>query len=128
MILKPNGLENPNVRREALDIIANNGLIVLSSEVGRLPRVAWEEFYSAHMGKFFFDRMMEWLAGASVEVFVVEGPDCVAIIRNQVVKYLRTKYQTTDEKNLIHSSDSVESFEREVAIVTQYCDDIDPEA
>ena len=81
--------------------------------------------YAEHVGKPFYDGLIEFITSAPIVAMVVEGIDAVAEVRhilgatnpnNADVGSIRADYSPIMKCNCIHASDSVDSANREMAI------------
>ena len=116
--LKPDAFE----RKINADIISS--LVQKSGEFGfklqkvwfgQPPKELMERHYAEHKGKSFFGDLIAYVTRGKMYAVVVEGEDAVSKIRG-FARDIRAKYVKPGEKteNLVHSSDSVKSAEREI--------------
>ena len=84
------------------------------------------EFYSVHNGKPFFEELISYITSGPVVVTVIEGNNAVVTTRQMVGATksfeaepgsIRGDFGLGFTENIIHASDSVESFEKEVNVV-----------
>jgi nucleoside-diphosphate kinase len=101
-------------------------LVIEALKLLRMSREEAEEFYSIHRGKHFFNDLIETIAGKKIVAAVLSGRDAIRVVRRLVGKTdpvealpgtIRGDFGLDITDNLIHASDSRESFEREVRIV-----------
>jgi len=85
-----------------------------------------EEFYSEHKSKPFFAELVSFIISGKVVAAVIEGNNVISTTREMVGTTksfeaapgsIRGDYGLGVTNNIIHASDSTESFEREVNIV-----------
>lgn len=92
----------------------------------RFDKSLAEDFYSPHVGKPFFPELQDFIASGPVIAAVLQGSNAVEVVRRMigVTKSFEAASGTirgdlalgyTD--NVIHASDSQESFERESSIL-----------
>jgi len=81
--------------------------------------------YAEHVGKPFYNRLINYITSGPIVAMVVEGDNVVKGTRHIMgstkpdeaeVGTIRADYAQTMEYNVVHGSDSVESAEREIAI------------
>lgn len=85
-----------------------------------------KEHYKEHEGRYFYDRMIEFMAsGDYLIVMILERDDAVVVGRKLVgsmkdgeypIGSIRGDYSQNTTYNLVHASDSEEAFNREVNI------------
>ena len=72
-----------------------------------------ESHYEEHKGKHFYERLINFMTKGLITAIIIEGDDCVSEMR-KVAMNIRDNYETKNERNLVHASDSIESAEREI--------------
>uniref|UniRef100_S4R4Z0 NME/NM23 nucleoside diphosphate kinase 6 n=1 Tax=Petromyzon marinus TaxID=7757 RepID=S4R4Z0_PETMA len=126
-LLKPDALAH-GIAWEAVhqDVLKNKFLIVKSKEL-RLKRSDSERFYAAHKGKFFFQRLVEFMASGPIRVYVLAhhdavrgwrelmGPTKVFRAVHTAPESIRACYGLTDTRNTTHGSDSSASALQEIS-------------
>jgi nucleoside-diphosphate kinase len=84
-----------------------------------------ELLYDVHRGKPFFDDLVKTITSGKVVLMVLEGREAVQVVRKMIgatdpVKAepgtIRGDYGLEITDNLVHASDSKESFEKEYRI------------
>mgnify|MGYP001046031243 CR=1 FL=1 len=125
MLLKPNcvyrGLIGEVIRR-----FEDKGFRMIGLKMTRPSKQMLEEFYSVHRGKQFFNELIEFMMTGPIVAFILEGPDCVKVVRNMIgaTDFLQAQpgtvrgdYSLSTGKNLIHGSDSVEIATKEISLL-----------
>lgn len=83
------------------------------------------QHYAEHVGKPFYNRLINYITSGPIVAMVVEGDNVVKGARHIMgstkpdeaeVGTIRADYAQTMEYNVVHGSDSVESAEREIGI------------
>jgi nucleoside-diphosphate kinase len=101
------------------------GLTVERMEYGMLRRDQAEANYAEHVGKPFYQGLVEYVTSGPVVKMVLVGPDAVALCRKIIGATnpaqaapgtIRGDFGMELDANIVHGSDSVESAEREIAI------------
>lgn len=125
LIIKPDAYEK---REEILKLVEESGFEVEFEEDYEFDERSVKEFYSEHVGKDFFKRHEEFMCSGPCYLVVLsqEGTDAIQNLRTLLgatnpslaaVGTVRQLYGSTLPCNAAHSSDSLESFEREVQVL-----------
>jgi nucleoside-diphosphate kinase len=84
------------------------------------------DFYSPHVGKPFFGDLERFITSGPVVGVVLEGNNAITVVRSMIGKTksdeaasgtIRGDFALGYTDNIIHASDSLESFERESKIL-----------
>ncbi|HEY6588188.1 MAG TPA: nucleoside-diphosphate kinase [Nitrososphaeraceae archaeon] len=85
-----------------------------------------EEFYSAHKDKPFFNELVSFISSSTVVACILEGENAINIARLMIGSTrsfeaqpgtIRGDYGLGITKNIIHASDSYESFIKESTVI-----------
>jgi len=85
-----------------------------------------EEFYSAHKDKPFFNELVTFISSSTVVACILEGENAINIVRLMIGSTrsfeaqpgtIRGDYGLGITKNIIHASDSYESFIKESTVI-----------
>jgi nucleoside-diphosphate kinase len=124
-MVKPDGVERRLVG-EIVGRLERKGLRVVAADLRTLDAATAEHHYADHVGKPYYEALVEFIISGPVVVMVVEGPeDTWKIVRNLMGDTnsneaapgtIRGDLGSDLRKNLIHGSDSAESARREIAI------------
>jgi len=124
VLVKPDGVRRGLIG-EVLSRLERKGLGIVAMEMRTLGRDTAEQHYSEHVGKSFFEPLVEFITSGPLVALIVEGPRAVEATRTLMgatdpVKAapgsLRSDFALEIEQNLVHGSDSVASAEREIGI------------
>lgn len=111
---------------EIISRFEKKGLEIKALKMLRVSRELAEEFYSVHRGKHFFEDLVNSLADRDIVAMVLYGRSAVKVVRRLIGATdpveadpgtIRGDYGLDITENLIHASDSKESFLREVKIL-----------
>lgn len=129
-VLKPVALKPSCIKRglvgEIIRRIELKGLRLVALAMSKLERNKVVELYKHHMGKPFFNSLVESMSADPVVVLVVEGREAISVVRRLVGATdpseaipgtIRGDFGLDVTDNLIHASDSPESYEREVVLI-----------
>ena len=114
LLIKPDAVER-NLIGEILKRVEDAGFKIIGLEMGELPHSRAEKFYQVHLGKPFFEKLVEYMSSGKVVAVMLE--------RDNAVKKLRELVGATDPKeakpgtirhdlaldgrrNSVHASDS----------------------
>lgn len=85
-----------------------------------------EEFYSAHKDKPFFNELVSFISSSTVVACILEGENAINIVRLMIGSTrsfeaqpgtIRGDYGLGITRNIIHASDSYESFIKESTVI-----------
>lgn len=98
---------------------------VTALELRTLDRATLEQHYAEHVGRPFYEPLMDFMASGPSVAMVVEGERVIEGVRAlagptdpiaAAPGSIRGDFGTIVRENLIHASDSEESAEREIKI------------
>ena len=124
-IVKPDGVE----RKLVGDIVSrfeHRGFKILKLKMFTFTKQMAEEFYSAHNTKPFFGELVSFITSGSVVAAIIEGNNAIPTTRAMIGSTksfdaapgtIRGDFGLGISDNIIHASDSKESFEKEIAVV-----------
>jgi nucleoside-diphosphate kinase len=124
VMLKPDAVARSLIG-EMVHRIERKGLRISAMKMMRIPRSLAERHYAEHVGKKFYEPLLEYITSGPVIAMVVEGDDAVATIRLLVGKTdpkeaspgtVRFDFAMQVGRNIIHASDKPETAEREIAL------------
>ncbi|MEX0764628.1 MAG: nucleoside-diphosphate kinase [Nitrosopumilaceae archaeon] len=124
-IVKPDGVERKIVG-QILTRFENKGFKIVKMKMFTFTREMAEDFYSAHKSKPFFGELVSFITSDRVVAAIIEGNNAIATTRLMVGSTksfeaspgsIRGDFGLGITDNIIHASDSKESFEKEVAVV-----------
>lgn len=121
VMLKPSCVRRGFVG-EVISRFERKGLRILQLKVEKLDRGKAAELYKVHEGKPFYENLINTVAGKTVVLMVLEGREAISVVRRLVgatdpvraeAGTIRGDLAIDLTDNLIHASDSPESYERE---------------
>ena len=125
VICKPDAVERGLVG-DILGRLETKGFALVAAELRTLDTDTLARHYEEHVGKPFYDSLVEFMSRGPALVAVVEGPeDTWRAVRQMMGATnpldaapgtIRGDLGTLFTENLIHGSDSLESAEREIGI------------
>ena len=111
---------------EIISRFERKGLEIKALKMMTITRELAEDFYSVHRGKHFFEELVSSLENKKIVAMVLYGRSAVKVVRKLIGSTdpveaepgtIRGDYGLDITENLVHASDSKESFEREVKIL-----------
>jgi nucleoside-diphosphate kinase len=125
VICKPDSVERGLVG-EILGRFETKGLKIAAAELRTLDTDTLARHYEEHVGKPFYDGLVEFMSRGPALVAVIEGPeDTWRAVRQMMGATnplesapgtIRGDLGTLFTENLVHGSDSLESAQREIGI------------
>jgi nucleoside-diphosphate kinase len=123
-MVKPDGFSRGLVG-EVIRRFENKGLKIVALEMRQFDRELAEEFYEEHKGKDFFFSLVDLITSGPAVGMVLEGPNAVKIVRTLIGATnpqealpgsIRGDFGLELPANIVHASDSPQSFKRESRI------------
>jgi nucleoside-diphosphate kinase len=124
-IVKPDGVERKLVG-QILSRFENKGFKIVKLRMFTFTKEMAEEFYSDHKSKSFFGELVSFITSGRVVAAIIEGNNAIATTRLMIGSTksfeaspgsIRGDFGLGFTDNIIHASDSKESFEKEVSVV-----------
>jgi nucleoside-diphosphate kinase len=125
VLLKPDAVRRGLVGEILGRIERKAGWTLGALELRTLERGTLEQHYAEHVGRPFYEPLMEFMASGPVVALVVEGERVIEGVRTlagptdpiaAAPGSIRGDFGPIVRENLIHASDSEESAEREIKI------------
>ena len=125
-IIKPDAVEN-NFVDQINEMIESKGLSILKSKKTNISSEIAKQFYSEHSEKPFFNELVDFITSGPAVVQILEGDACITSYRSLMGATnpeeaeegtIRKKFAESISKNAVHGSDSPESADREIEIMS----------
>ena len=125
-IIKPDAVAN-NYVEEINEMITSKDLIILNSVKTNISKEIAENFYAEHSKKPFFNDLVDFITSGPAIVQILQGESCISNYRDLMGATnpaeakegtIRKKYAESTSKNAVHGSDSKDSAEREIEIMS----------
>ena len=125
VLIKPDGVQRGLVG-EIITRFERKGLKLIGLKLLTLHKGKAEELYSPHLGKFFYDYLVQFMTSNPIVALAVEGNNAIELVRliNGATKPLesapgsiRGDFSIDITHNVVHASDSPENAERELSIL-----------
>jgi len=121
VMLKPSCIQR-GLMGEVISRFERKGLRILQIKIMKMSREKAEELYRVHEGKPFYQNLINAISGKTVALMVLEGRRAISVVRKLIgatdpaqaeAGTIRGDLAIDLTDNLIHASDSLESYERE---------------
>ena len=125
-IIKPDAVEN-NFVDQINEMIESKGLSILKSKKTNISSEIAKQFYAEHSEKQFFNELVDFITSGPAVVQILEGDACITSYRSLMGATnpeeaeegtIRKKFAESISKNAVHGSDSPESADREIEIMS----------
>ena len=124
VIIKPDAMER-RLMGEIISVYEKRGLNIAAIKIVKPTKEIAEKHYQEHIGKPFFEKLVNYITRGTVCVMIIEGTDAVSLVRKingatdpmeAETGSIRGRYALSKTENSVHSSDSVKSSEREIRL------------
>lgn len=125
MVIKPDGVRRGLVG-EIVSRFEKKGFKIVALKLLVFDSALANDFYSPHVGKPFFPELEKFIVSGPVVASVLEGSNAVDVVRRMIgvtksseaaSGTVRGDFGLGYTDNVIHASDSLESFARESKIL-----------
>ncbi|WP_456363991.1 nucleoside-diphosphate kinase [Priestia aryabhattai] len=122
IMVKPDGV-NRGLIGEIVRRFEQKGYKLIDAKLTQATKELAEEHYAEHIGKPFFNELVEFIISGPVFAMIWEGEDIVEVSRmmigankpvNALPGTIRGDFSHSTSFNVIHGSDSVNSAKREI--------------
>ena len=124
VLLKPDAIEKKLMGR-IITIYESKGLHISSLKIIKPSIEIAKKHYYEHKDKPFFKNLVGFITRGEVCALIIEGDNVINIVRKingatdpleADMGSIRGRFAKSKSENIVHSSDSVESAEREIKI------------
>ena len=124
VLIKPDAVQRGLIG-EIITRLEHRGLKIVAGKYITVTRDFAEKHYAAHVGKPFYNGLVEYISSSPLMALVVEGPEAIQAVRQTMGKTnpleaepgtIRHDFALVTSKNLTHASDSPESAQQEIAL------------
>ena len=125
IIIKPDAFQR-KLTGIILSRFENKGFLIKELKSYNFTKEKAEEFYSDHKNKSFFSELVSFISSSTVAVCILEGENAINIVRQMIGSTrsfeahpgtIRGDYGLGITNNIIHASDSYESFIKESQVI-----------
>jgi len=124
IMVKPDGVRQRLVG-EVIGRFERRGFTLRGLKALRIDRALAERHYAEHVGKPFFEPLVEFITSGPVVAMVWEGRDAIGVARAMLgvtdaaqaaPGTIRGDFSVSKEQNVVHGSDGPESAAREISL------------
>lgn len=125
IVIKPDAVRRGLVGK-IISRFEEKGFRIVDLKMLIFTKAQAERFYEPHVGKPFFPELVNFITSGPVVAAILEAPNAVSVVRLMIGSTksfeappgtIRGDFGLGVTENVIHASDSEESFRRESAIV-----------
>ena len=126
ILIKPDGVKNRHIG-DIINRFEERGFNILNVRMLTLNSDQASDFYSIHKEKPFFPELIDYITLGPIVQVVLEGNSAIEVVRHMVGATnslkadsgtIRGDFGLSHTENVIHASDSVDSFNRELNILS----------
>src|SRR5881397_2361665 len=124
VLVKPDGMQR-GLAGEIIHRLERRGLRIAGLKLLQVDRPLAERHYGEHVGKPFYEGLVEYITSCPIVAAVFEGTGAVEAVRTTMGRTnpveaapgtIRGDFGLEIGRNLIHGSDSLESAAREIGL------------
>lgn len=131
--IKPDAVQRGLIG-EVIQRFEKKGFKIIALKMILVNRETAEKHYAEHIGKPFYENLINFITSGPIIAMVIKGDDVVNLVRKMngstnpkdaLPGTIRGDYAMIAERNIVHGSDSAESAEREIGIFfdkSELCD------
>lgn len=125
IVIKPDAFER-KLTGTILSRFENKGFLIKELKSYIFTKEKAEEFYSPHQNKPFFHELVSFISSSTAVVCILEGENAINVVRQMIGSTrafeaqpgtIRGDYGLGITNNVIHASDSYESFITESKVI-----------
>jgi len=125
IVIKPDGVKRGLVG-EVIARFERKGFKIRALKMLWMTREQAEQFYEVHRGKPFYEELVKFVTSGPVVAMVIEGDSAISVARIMIGATdgrkaqpgtIRGDYSLSILENVVHASDSEESFHREFKVL-----------
>ena len=125
IVIKPDGFKR-NLTGKILTRLEDKGFKIKDLKLFNFTILKAEEFYSSHKGKPFFDELVSFISSGPVVACILDGNNAISTVRLLIGSTksfeatpgtIRGDFGLGITNNIIHASDSSESFIKESRLI-----------
>jgi len=127
VILKPDAVHR-RLTGKIIDRFLAKGLNIAGMKMKRLEDDIIQKHYADHVGKGFYEELLEFMSSGPVILMVIEGKEAIKVVRILVGPTdaaqaqpgtIRGDWGLSTRYNLVHASDSLGSAQKEIDLFFQ---------
>ncbi len=125
IVVKPDGVKRGLIG-EIITRFERKGFKIKALKMLWIGKEQAERFYSVHKDKPFFNDLVSFVTSGPIVAMIIEGDEAISVARIMIgltdgrkaqPGTIRGDFALSIQENVVHASDSKESFEREYRIL-----------
>lgn len=124
VLIKPDAVRK-NLIGKIISMYEEKNLKVIALKMEKITEELASNHYEEHIGKVFYKPLIDFITSGPLCALILEGENAIKKIRDvngitdpkeAKVGTIRNLYADSNRENCVHSSDSIESAKREIAL------------
>ena len=124
VMLKPGTLQR-RIAGEVISRFERKGLNIIALKMLQMNKTLVETHYAEHADRDYYHKLIDYTLSGPVIAMILEGEDAIFLVRrlagpvtltDQQPGTIRGDFAACTRLNIMHSSDSAESADREIAL------------
>ncbi|MGL6225843.1 MAG: nucleoside-diphosphate kinase [Thermoguttaceae bacterium] len=124
VLLKPDALQR-QLTGEIIARFERKGLKIEAMKLMQMTPELARKHYAEHVGKPFYPDLEKYITSGPVVAMILGGDEAISVVRQLVgptnglvapAGTIRGDFSMSNQRNLVHASDSEESAQREIAL------------
>ena len=124
VLIKPDAMQR-GLAGAIIGRLEQSGLKLVAIKMLHLDKALARRHYGVHVGKPFFDDVVDYISSAPIIAIVLEGESAVEVVRKTMGTTdpakaepgtIRGDFGLNIERNAVHGSDSVKTAEEEIKL------------
>ncbi|MCE4608323.1 MAG: nucleoside-diphosphate kinase [Caldisphaeraceae archaeon] len=125
LLVKPDGVRRGLIG-EVISRLERKGFKIVALKMVIMNKETAEEFYSVHKDKPFYKDLVEFITSGPIVGIIIEGDSAISVARMIIGTTdarkaqpgtIRGDFGLSIQENVVHASDSLESYNREYKII-----------
>ncbi len=120
VLIKPDAIQR-GIAGKIMSRFEQKGLKIIGLKMLELRDVVLREHYAHVVDEPFFEELSKFMSSSPVLALCLEGLDVINVVRTisgtspDQLGSIRGDFSTSSQRNLVHSSDSIDSAKREIS-------------
>ncbi|MBV7273097.1 nucleoside-diphosphate kinase [Clostridiaceae bacterium UIB06] len=124
VLIKPDGVQR-KLMGKIISCYEDKGLTISAMKMLYATNDILQQHYIEHKNKTFFNELISYLLEGKIVAMIVEGNNAINVVRkingatdplNADMGSIRGRFGNDKTKNLVHSSDSIDTAQRELTL------------
>lgn len=124
VLIKPDGIKR-KLAGSVIQRFENKGLRICALKMLHVTKEMAEKHYAVHKDKPFFNDLVSYITSYPIMAMILEGRNAISVVRNlcgatdgskAAPGTIRGDYSNSIQENIVHASDSEDSYKYEMPI------------